>query len=318
AGQAVQPECPGGATGPPEVTTGDQLTDRQRQDLREMVSRHTDVFSPLPGRTRLVQHDIVTEAGKKVRLRPYRIPEARRQAIREEVAKMLDLGVIEESQSAWSSPVVLVPKPDGSWRFCNDFRRLNEISQYDAYPMPRVDELIERLGPARYISTLDLTRGYWQVPLTPGEGKDGLRHPGRPVPVQSAAVWSPWSPATFQRLMDKILRPHREYAAAYIDDIVIHSADWESHLRRLETVLGALREAGLTANPAKCRLGLEEADYLGHTVGRGCVRPQSRKVDGIANWPRPTTKRQVRTFLGLVGYYRQFIPDFASRAAPLH
>ncbi|KAJ8268644.1 hypothetical protein COCON_G00138160 [Conger conger] len=227
------------APGTPEVATGDLLTDRQRQDLRELVSQHRDVLSHLPGRTTKVHHDIVTEPGRRVRLRPYRIPEARRQTIREEVARMLDLGVIEESQSAWSSPIVLVPKPDGSWRFCNDFRRLNEISRYDAYPMPRVDELIERLGPARYLSTLDLTRGYWQVPLTPqAREKTAFATPDGLFQYRVLPFGVHGAPATFQRLMDNLLRPHREYAAAYLDDIVIHSADWESHLRRLEAVLG--------------------------------------------------------------------------------
>lgn len=118
--------------------------------------------------------------------------------------------------------------------------------------------------------------------------------------------------------MDKVLRPHQDYAAAYLDDIVIHSTSWENHLQHLEAVLQALREAGLTANPAKCSLALEEANYLGYTVGRGNVKPQVKKVDAITTWPQPQTKRQVRTFLGLVGYYRQFIPNFASLAAPLH
>ncbi|XP_060937796.1 uncharacterized protein LOC133014546 [Limanda limanda] len=118
--------------------------------------------------------------------------------------------------------------------------------------------------------------------------------------------------------MDKVLRPHQAYAAAYLDDIVIHSTSWENHLQHLAAVLQALREAGLTANPAKCCLALEEANYLGYTVGRGNVKPQVKKVDAITTWPQPQTKRQVRTFLGLLGYYRQFIPNFASLAAPLH
>ena len=144
----------------PEVPLGDQLTPHQRQELRELVARNRDVFATTPGRTTLIEHNIITEQGKRVKLRPYRVPEARRQVIQEEVQKMLGLGIIEESHSTWASPIVLVKKPDGSWRFCNDFRKLNEISLCDAYPMPRVDELIERLGPARFISTLDLTRGY--------------------------------------------------------------------------------------------------------------------------------------------------------------
>ena len=303
----------------PPVKMGDQLSSRQGQDLRELLDRNRDVFSEAPGRTTVIAHDIRTEPGKTVRLRPYRIPEARREAIRNEVRKMLDLGVVEESHSAWSSPIVLVGKPDGSIRFCNDYRKLNEISLFDTYPMPRVDELVERLGPARFISTLDLTKGYWQVPLTPqAREKTAFSTPDGAFHYRVLPFGLHGAPATFQRLMDKVLRPHQDYAAAYLDDIVIHSTSWENHLQHLEAVLQALREAGLTANPAKCSLALEEANYLGYTVGRGNVKPQVKKVDAITTWPQPQTKRQVRTFLGLVGYYRQFIPNFASLAAPLH
>ena len=314
---SLMAETPG--SDPSQVPLGPQLAPTHRQDLVELVGQFNDVFSDQPGRTDVIQHDIITEPGKKVRLRPYRIPEAKRATISEEVKKMLELGVIEESHSAWSSPIVLIPKPDGTERFCNDFRKLNEISNFDAYPMPRVDELMERLGPARFISTLDLTKGYWQVPLTEAAKEktafstpDGLYH-YRVLPFGVHGA-----PATFQRMMDRILRPHREYAAAYLDDIIIHSHDWTSHLGHLRAVLRALRQAGLTANPKKCHLGLEEAQYLGYTIGRGHVKPQFRKVEAIKTWPKPATKRQVKTYLGLVGYYQCFIPHFATIAAPLH
>ena len=126
------------------------------------------------------------------------------------------------------------------------------------------------------------------------------------------------APATFQRMMDRLLRPHQTYTAAYIDDIIIHSASWDVHLRHLRPVLGELRRAGLTANPAKCHLGLEEASYLGYRVDRRNVWPQEAKIQTIRDWPRPTTKKQVKAFLGLVGYYQRFIPGFATLASPLH
>lgn len=300
------------------VPMGEQLSERQRQDLRELIDRHRDVFSTEAGHTNLLEHHIITEPGKKVKLRPYRIPEARREAVRQEVKTMLQNGIIEESHSEWSSPIVLVPKTDGTLRFCNDFRQLNLISKFDAYPMPRVDELIERLGTSRYITTLDLTKGYWQVPLAPAAREktafitpDGLFHYLMlPFGLHGA-------PATFQRLMDRVLRPHQKYAAAYIDDIVIHGEEWGTHLQQVTAVLRALRGAGLTANPKKCRLGLRDADYLGFTIGRGCVKPQAGKVEAIRNWPRPQTKKQVRTFVGLTSYYRRFVPHFSSLAAPL-
>ncbi len=151
---------------PVVVDINPHLAAAQKTELQHLVGQFSDVFSPLPGQTRVLQHDVRTPPGTIVRQRPYRIPEARRHAVEEGVQEMLKLGVIEPSRSPWSSPIVMVPKPDGTLRFCNDFRRLNEVSEFDGYPMPRVDELLERLGRARFISTLDLTKGYWQVPLS--------------------------------------------------------------------------------------------------------------------------------------------------------
>ena len=118
--------------------------------------------------------------------------------------------------------------------------------------------------------------------------------------------------------MDQLLRPHQAYAAAYIDDIIIYSPSWDVHVSQLRAVLGGLQKAGLTANPAKCRLGREETTYLGYQVGRGTVRPQVSKVASIRDWPQPCTKKQVKAFLGLVGYYQSFIPGFAKLASPMN
>ncbi|KAM8939633.1 isocitrate dehydrogenase [NAD] subunit beta, mitochondrial [Pelodytes ibericus] len=228
---------------------------------------------------------------------------------------MLELGVIEESHSQWSSPIVLVPKPDGSLRFCNDFRKLNEHSKFDAYPMPRVDELIEKLAQARFLSVLDLTKGYWQTKSA--KEKTAFVTPEGLYQYTVLPFGLHGAPATFQRLMNKLLRPHSGYASEYLDDVVIYSQDWASHLEKVEAVLNSIRKAGLTANPSKCSIGYMEAKYLGYTVGRGLVKPQMTKVEAIENWPRPLRKKQVKAFLGLVGYYRRFIPHFATRAAPL-
>lgn len=130
------------------------------------------LFSSLPGCTHLVEHEICIQPGKTVNQKPCWVPEARKKPlIDEEVRKMLELNVIEESKNAWSSPIILTDKPDNTVHFCNDFRKVNEVSEFDAYPMPRVDELIESLGNARFITTLDLTKGYWQVPLSAGSKK---------------------------------------------------------------------------------------------------------------------------------------------------
>ncbi len=148
------------------VSGGDHLSPRQLTDLAQLQADFADVFSPLPGRTDLVQHHIETLPGEVARSRLYRLPEHKKNVVREELKAMLNLGV-KESHSDWASPIVLVPKTDGSVRFCVDYRKVNAVSKFDAYPMPRVDKLLDRLGAARFYSTLDLTKGYWQIPLSP-------------------------------------------------------------------------------------------------------------------------------------------------------
>ena len=199
-----------------------------------------------------------------------------------------------------------------------DYRRLNAESQMDAYPMPRIDDLIDRLGKAKFITTLDLTRGYWQVPmaktsrhLTAFTTPFGLfQFRVMPFGLQGA-------PATFQRLMDRVLKGLECYSAAYIDDLVTHSRTWGEHLDQVRNVLQRLREAGLTAKPSKCQFGMAQCVYLGHIVGNGAVRPERSKLQGVEAFSTPKYKKEVRCFLGLRGYYRKFIPDYASIAAPL-
>ncbi len=227
---------------------------------------------------------------------------------------MLELGVIEESHSDWASPIVLVPKMDGSVRFCVDYRRVNAVSKFDAYTMPRVDEL----GVAHFYSTLDLTKGYWQIPLSPlSKEKTAFTTPFGLHQFITLLFGLFGAPATFQHLMDKVLRPHNAYAAAYLDDIIIHSNDWKRHMEHLRAVLRLLRVAEFTANPRKCAIGRVEVRYLGFHLGHGQVRPQIDKTAAIAACPSPKTKKEVRQFLGLPGYYRRFIPNYSDLTSPL-
>ncbi len=208
------------------VSGVDHLSPRQHTDLAQLQADFADVFSPLPGRTDLVQHHMETLPGEVARSRPYRLPEHKKNVVHEELKAMLDLCVIEESHSDWASPIVLVPKTDGSVRFCVDNRKVNAVSKFDAYPMPRVDELFDRLGAARFYLTLDLTKGYWQIPLSPlSKEKTAFTTPFGLHQFVTLPFGFFGAPATFQRLMDKVLRPHSAYASAYLDDIIIHSND---------------------------------------------------------------------------------------------
>ncbi|KAI2643107.1 Retrovirus-related Pol polyprotein from transposon 17.6 [Labeo rohita] len=279
------------------VDMNPHLSPVQKTELQHLVDQFSDVFSSFPGQTNVIHHEIRTPPGVIVQQRPYRVPEARRQGIEEEVQQMHKLGVIVPSRSPWSSPIVMVPKPDGTLRFY---------------------ELLDRLGRARFITTLDLTKGYWQVPLAEdAKEKTAFSTPTGHWQYRTLPFGLHGAPATFQRLMDVVLRPHQPYAAAYLDDVVIHSERWEEHLSHLRRVLTELRRAGLTANPRKCHLALSEAKYLGYQVGRGLIKPQTRKLEAVQAAPRPSTKTQVRAFLGLAGYYRCFIPNFSSIASPL-
>uniref|UniRef100_K7G5Z2 ribonuclease H n=1 Tax=Pelodiscus sinensis TaxID=13735 RepID=K7G5Z2_PELSI len=169
-----------------------------------------------------------------------------------------------------------------------------------------------------YLSTLDLTKGYWQIPLSAeAQATMAFATPFGLYQFRNMQFGLHGAAATFQRLMNRILRDHQDYAAAYIDDIIIFSESWEKHLEHLTEILEALRQAGLTANPKKCQFGKTEISYLGYTVGRGKLRPMVDKVQAVREYPTPTTKRKVRQFLGLAGYYRRFIANFASLAAPL-
>eukprot|EP00731_Ephydatia_muelleri_P036793 Em0326g5a len=257
---------------------GEQLTPEQKTELCTLLKEVSGVMSNIPGVTRMAEHCIETGNARPVKLPPYRIPQAYRETIQLEVKEMLEAGIIEPSTSDW---------------------RLNAVSESDAYPMPRVDDLIDRLGGVSYITTMDLTRGYWQVPFT-----------RMPFGLKGA-------PATFQRLVDRVLQGLEEFSGAYIDDIIVFSKLWTDHVRHLQVVLGRLQLTGLTVKISKCHFGVTACSYLGFVVGGGLVKPEPSKVQAVLNFPTPTDKTGVRAFLGLTGYYRRFIPDFASLAAPL-
>ena len=294
-----------------------QLDPTQQADLQKLLDDFKDVFSNKPGLTNLASHSILAGAAHPVRQPPYRLPHAYRDTVLKDLEEMEESGIIEPSDSDWASPMVLVKK-DGSIRMCVDYRKLNSVSQVDAYPMPRVDDLIDRLGTATYLTTLDLTRGYWQVPVEErSRAKTAFTTLRGLFQFRVMPFGLHGAPATFQRLMDGLIRGQESFAAAYLDDLIIFSSSLEEHLAHVRTVLERIQNAGLTVKMKKCQFAMAQCSYLGHLVGSGVVKPEESKLGAIQEFPTPTTKKHVRTFLGLTGYYRRFIPGYAALAVPL-
>ena len=213
------------------ITVNPDLTSGEREELFALLHEFEDIFSPRPGRTDLVTHHIHTGDAKPIRQRPYPIPHAYREGVAKELAEMEELGIISPSTSEWSSPIIIVSKPDGSLRLCVDYRNLNRVSKFDAYPMPRIDDILDNLGTAQYITTLDLTKGYWQIPI--GEDsreKTAFSTPNGLFQFNVMPFGLHGAPATFQRAMDNMLRDERDCSDAYLDDLTVKSADFVTHI----------------------------------------------------------------------------------------
>lgn len=300
-----------------DVHFDDNLSSHQRQQLSEVFSEFQHILTSNPGKFSLgVEHEINLSTEKPVFSRRYSLPFQALQTIKDEVQFMLDLKVIEPSRSPYSAPVVLVKKPDGSTRFCCDYRLLNKVTVPDAEPIPDHDALFAQVAQSKFFTKIDLSKGYWQIvvkesdrPKTAFQTDVGLFQWIR-MPFGLATA-----PATFARAMRALqLGPH---AINFFDDILIHSKSWSEHLLHVRDVLSKLKAAGFTARPSKIFAGFKELLFLGHVLGEGTLRPETKKVEKILQIPTPTTKRQVRALLGLVGYYRRYIPDCATILQPI-
>lgn len=285
----------------------------------KLMDEYADIFNDKPGRTNLAVHSINLKPNvNPIRQQPYRANPLKMQAIKKEIDDMLSLGVIRESSSPWSSPILLVDKPDGSVRFCVDYRKVNAVSNLDSFPIPRIEDLVERVAGAKFISKLDISKAYWQIELDQ-----------QSIPI--SAFCTPFglyefevmpfglggAASCFQRLVQKLLRGLESFSGAYQDDIVIYSENWEDHLLHLSQVFERIRSSGLTVKRSKCVIANAQVIYLGHVVGSGSITPIEAKVEAILNFPNPTDKKQLRQFLGVIGYYRRYIPNMSQICAPL-
>ena len=270
------------------------------------------------GRTNVIEHEIVLQEGSKPFFVPnYRLPVGRREVVDDLISDMKEQGVVSESKSPYNSPLLLVPKKDGSWRLVIDFRKLNSNTIPDRLPMPVLDEVLANLGGAKVFSSLDLLSGYWQVPLSESSKKltafsthrDHLQYNVMPFGLSNA-------PLTFVRLMNLVLG-NMPGVYCYLDDIIVFSATLEEHLALLENVLQKLTDAGLKIKLKKCSFFKTELNFLGHRVCPDGIKMQENKVKAILDYPVPKSVKAVRRFLGVIGYYRPFVRNYATIAYPL-
>ena len=295
--------------------------------LKHLLWDYRDIFpsesEPLSC-TDLVEFEITLRPdAKPLKARPYRSNPRTRREIRKHIEQMLKDKIIQPSTSDYVSPVLLVEKADGSLRFVTDFRKNNSQNiQPVSSPLPRIDCSLESLGSsnAKIFSTLDMLKGYWQIPVAAKSKKytafithDGVFEYNR-MPFGLAN-----SPACFMRLMTRVLQGLMwETCLVYMDDIIVFSHDFNQHLERLREVFDRLRQAKLSLKPRKCAFLRKETKFLGHVITSDGIKPLPEKIKLIKEFPRPTNVKETQSFLGLVGYYRKFIKDFAKIAGPLH
>ena len=295
----------------------EHLTAQQASDINGLLQAFSDIFSDTPRICTVMEHDVNTGGAQPVRQAPYRLNAEKRNFLKAEVQRLIEQGLVRPSISPWASPVILVPKSNGTLRLVIDFRPANRLTVPDSYPLPRMDDIIDDLGQARYVSKLDLLQGYYQVALTERARPvsafitpDGLyEFTVLPFGMRNG-------PATFQRLMN-YLTADLEGVRCYLDDLVIWSHTWSEHLVRLESLLATLSSANLTVNLVKSEFGHARVTFLGHVVGQGQVAPMAAKVEAIRQYPIPSDKKAVMRFMGLTGYYRRFCKNFSQVSAPL-
>jgi hypothetical protein len=306
------------------------LSNEERLSLIKICEEFNDIFY-LPGDaltfTTATEHTIPTptiDPTRGINTKSYRIPEIHREEVQRQTEQMLRDGIIAPSSSPWNSPIIVIPKKtDASgkkkWRIVVDFRKLNDVTIGDSFPIPVISEILDALGKSKYFSTIDCANGFHQVPVkledqpkTAFSTREGhFQYTRMPFGLKGA-------PATFQRLMTTILSGIQGIKClVYLDDVVVFGEDLKTHNDRLREGFDRMRKYNMKLQPDKCEFLRKEVSYLGHVIGQDGVRPDERRIEAVKDYPQPKTTRELKGFLGLAGYYRRFIPNFSKIAKPL-
>ena len=305
----------------------DHLNMEEKENMMQLIKENEDRFH-LAGEilegTDSIQHRIHTTDDIPINTRQYRYLPVHKDEINQQINELLETGVIESSSSPYSSPIWIVPKkPDSTgkkrWRVVIDYRKLNEKTIGDAYPLPNITEILDQVGSAKYFSTFDLASGFHQIKMAPDDvHKTAFSTPYGHYQFTRMPFGLKNAPATFQRLMNSVLSGFQGTELfVYLDDIVIYSRSLREHEIKFTRLMKRLREAKLMLQPDKCEFLRHEVIYLGHIIDEHGVKPDPKNIEAVENFPRPKTPKNIKQFLGLIGYYRRFIPEFSRKSKPL-
>lgn len=300
-----------------------QASEHLKPDERRVLENFIETtFRDMPdklGCTHIVEHEIRTNS-PPIKQRHYPLSPVLQKQVNQELEQMLKDGIVEPSNSPWASPIVLVKKSDGTYRFCVNFKRLNEVSLPDAYPIPFVSTTLDKLRDARYLTTLDIKSAYWQIPLAESSKKyTAFVVPNRGLfQFKRMAFGLHSAAATWQRFIDRVVGVDLEqYCFVYLDDICICTPNFEKHIEVLTLVIQRIKKAGLTLNKEKCHFCKPELKYLGYLVGASGLMVDPEKVEAIVRIPTPRNVTEVRRIVGIAAWYRRFVPNFSTIVSPL-
>ena len=285
-----------------------------KKELCTVLTKHNKVFSDVPGLCKIGQHSIRVSDDKAIpRRKIYPVPMCYRQAVEDQIQDLLKYDIIEPSTSPFAHPVVCVRKKDNSIRLAVDYRAINSITIPDRFPMANANELLLTVGKSNYITSLDCTQGFFQIKLADDGSRERsafVTHRGQ-YQFKRMSFGLSSASETYQKCVNKILEPIQDFAKAFIDDIAVHSDTWRAHLNDLDDALQRISDSGITLKISKCSFAQPRIKYLGHIIGGGTHTPDLEKLRAVADLVFPQTKRQMRSLIGLISYYRMYMPNLS-------
>ena len=288
-----------------DVKINPDLSKQQTAEIKQLLTEYRQIFSDVPTVTHLVEHKVELTQTEPVRCKAYPTPYKMQAVVDKEIEDMIAMGVIERSEAAYASPLVLVKKADGSYRV------------FDPEPMMSPDDIFLKLAGSVFYSTFDFCKGYWAIPMeekskdytTFISSRNLMRFRVMPFGMVNSG-------STYNRMIRKLLEGTQNLES-YVDDVLGHTKNWTEHMKTLRDFFERVRKANLSLKPSKCRIGYGKVDFLGHTLYGDHIGPQTESVGRILQTERPKTKKQCRSLLGMVNFYRRYVPNCAEVIAPI-